>query len=258
MDSFELQEVTSGAYVLAVWDSSWNSYNSCYALVDDAGVILFDSWKADHSDLLVANLAQLKRGPDNVTELLATHGHRDHVGGSILLDRTRKRIHPYDLPLLSPEVRSGFSASLPSTGAVGAFDCVLLGQHTTGSVALFHRSTRLLFCGDHICFFGGPFSDEGFVSRAKDVRDHFTRSVADWAKNWPPAKEDRKRMEEDLAGRPPQDRERYNFDLFIRGVRTLQQFDAIALCTGHGTVLHGEITAFLGGLIEASDSASKR
>lgn len=258
VDSFEVQEVTSGVYALAVWDSSWNSYNNCYALVDDADVTLVDSWKMDHSDLLVAALAQLNRIPDNVTELLATHGHRDHIGGSLILERTRKSIHPYDLPLLPAEFRSGFSASLPSAGPVGPFDCVLLGQHTTGSVALFHRPTKLLFCGDHICFFGRPFSDEGFVSRAADVRDRFTRSIADWARNWPPADEDRKRMEKDLEGRPPQDRERYNFDLFLKGIRILQQFDATALCTGHGTVLHGDISTFLRELIGASDSAGQR
>lgn len=248
---FELQEVTNGVYALAVWDSSWNSYNNCYALVGDSGLTLIDAGKTDHSDLLVAGLARLQKSPEDVRELLVTHGHRDHVGGSIVLDRARKAIHPNDLPLISEEVRSGFTTSLPSAGSVGDFDCMLLGQHTTGSVALFHRPSRVLFCGDHICFFGRPFSDEGFVSRAQDTRDRFTGFVADWAQHWPPTEEDRKWITDDLAGRSPQDHERHNFDLFVAGLRTLQQFDAIALCTGHGTVLRGEIPAFLQGLIAA-------
>lgn len=251
MDSFQLQEVTDGVYAVAVWDSSWNSYNNYYAAGMDSGVTLIDSGKADHSTFLIAALARLQRVPEDVTELLATHGHRDHVGGSIVLNRARKAIHPHDLSLLADPVRSGFTLSLPSGGALGEFDCVLLGQHTTGSVALFHHPSRVLFCGDHICFFGRPFSDEGFVSRASDARERFTHFVADWSQHWPPTEADQRWIADDLAARPRQDQERHNFDLFLKGVRTLQQFDALALCTGHGSVLFGDIATFLNGLIVA-------
>jgi hypothetical protein len=255
VDRLDVQEVTDGVHAIAVWDSSWNSYNNCYALINDSRVTLIDSGKADHSDVLIAALARLQKAPQDVTELFATHGHRDHVGGSFVLDRARKAIHPHDSPLLADPVRSSFTLSLPSGGALGDLDCVLLGQHTTGSVALFHRPSRVLFCGDHICFFGRPFSDEGFVSRAQDTRDRFTGFVADLAQHWPPTEEDRKWITDDLASRSPQDHERHNFDLFVAGLRTLQQFDAIALCTGHGTVLRGEIAAFLHGLIAAGRRA---
>ncbi|MGH2398225.1 MAG: MBL fold metallo-hydrolase [bacterium] len=252
MDTYELQEVTHGIYALAAWDSSWNSYNNCYVIAGDTGLTLIDSGKTDHSDLLVAALARLEKSPDDVKELLATHGHRDHVGGSVVLSRAHKAIHPLDLPMLPDSVRSSFTQSLPSDGVLGELESALLGQHTTGSIALFHRPTRVLFCGDHICFFGTPFSDEGFVSRAQDTRDRFTQFVADWAQHWPPSEEGRKWIADDLAGRSPQDRERHNFDLFVAGVKALQQFNAVALCTGHGTVLLGEIPAFLRGLTSAA------
>ncbi len=241
--------VTDNVYALTVWDSSWNSYNNCYILAHDGEVTLVDSGKAEHSSILADALAQLRRSPEDEPTLIATHGHRDHIGGSVILRRATKLIHPADLPLLPPDLRSRFSPHLPSRGTVHDFECILLGQHTTGSVALFHPATRVLFCGDHICFFGSPLSSEGVVGRGADVRDRYRDFVANWAKHWPPTLEDQKRLEADLANRAPEDRERYNFDLFLQGVRTLQEFDAIALCTGHGSVLYGDIPEFLSELV---------
>lgn len=254
MADYQLEIVTKNVYALAVWDSSWNSYNNCYILTDNGEVTLIDSGKAEHSPILLEALGQLQKNSDAVVTLVATHGHRDHVGGSVILKRAKKTIQLADFPLLPPDLEKQFSPDLPSRGVVQNLECVLLGQHTTGSVALFHPGAKVLFCGDHICFFGSPLSNEGFVSRGSDVRDGFRRLVADWARHWPPSPEDRKRIEEDLATRAPQDRERYNFALFLQGVRSLQEFDAIALCTGHGSVLYGDIPEFLSKLALAQDA----
>lgn len=48
----------------------------------------------------------------------------------------------------------------------------------------------------------------------------------------------------------PADRQQYHFDQFIRGLKTLTSWDRVDfLATGHGPVLKGDITQFLGELV---------
>lgn len=242
---YQHEKVVDGVYAFAIWDASWNSYNNCYLVVDGDGLTFVDTGKAEHAELLVATLAEMEHSPDEVQTLLATHGHRDHVGGSLLFSAATKRIHPADFELLPQELRAQFLPDLPTQGSVDTFECVLLGQHTSGSVALFHRPTQVLFCGDHICFFGRLLPAGQLVGPHSDVRKAFGHFVADWRGNWPPSEEARRRMEADLAQRPTQDQQRYDFELFRRGLATLAQFNAVVLCTGHGPVLLRDIRQFV-------------
>jgi glyoxylase-like metal-dependent hydrolase (beta-lactamase superfamily II) len=242
---YRWEPVVDGVFALAIWDDSWGSYNNCYALVENQGLTLVDTGKSDHAGLLPAALAEFGYVPGDVRTVLATHGHHDHIGGSSLFPEAIKRVHPADLDLLPEDLRSRFQGNLPARGTVGNFDCVLLGQHTSGSVALFHRVTRVLFCGDHICFFGHQLPAGQLVGPAQSVRDGFRRFVAGWSTSWPPSGEAAERMAEDLALRRPQDQRRYDFELFQRGLREFAQFDATALCTGHGPVLLGGIPEFI-------------
>ena len=73
MADYQLEIVTKNVYALAVWDSSWNSYNNCYILTDDGGVTLIDSGKAEHSPILLQALAQLQKSSEDVATLVATH-----------------------------------------------------------------------------------------------------------------------------------------------------------------------------------------
>ncbi|MBI3975981.1 MAG: MBL fold metallo-hydrolase, partial [Armatimonadetes bacterium] len=171
MISFKFDQVVEGVYALAVWDASWNSYNNCYIVIGTRDLVLVDTGKLEHLDTLVQALFGFGRNPEDVTTILLTHGHHDHVGGSVAFPRAAKFIHAADWPLLSREVQSGFAASLPDDGRTLEFECLLLGQHTTGSVAFFHPTTKTLFSGDHICFFGAPLLPEGLVGRGAEQRE---------------------------------------------------------------------------------------
>lgn len=125
MADYQLEIVTKNVYALAVWDSSWNSYSNCYILTDNSEVTLIDSGKAEHSPILLEALGQLQKSSDAVVTLVATHGHRDHVGGSVILKRAKKTIQLADFPLLSPDLGKQFSPDLPSRGVVQNLECVL-------------------------------------------------------------------------------------------------------------------------------------
>lgn len=242
---YQWEPVVKGVFALAVWDDSWSSYNDCYVVVEQHGLTLVDTGKSDHAGLLAGALTELGYHPRAVRTVLATHGHRDHIGGSLLFSEATKQIHAADFDLLPQDLRSEFLADLTAHGPVENFDCVLLRQHTAGSVALFHRPTKVLFCGDHICFFGRPLPAGRLVGPAQEARDGFKQFVAGWRSSWPPGEEARREMDADLAQRPAQDQQRYDFDLFRKGLLVLTEFDAVALCTGHGPVLMGNVREFL-------------
>ena len=245
---YQWAPVVDGVFALAVWDHSWGSYNDCYLVVDDRGLTLVDTGKSDHGPALLDALTDIGRVPGDVRTVLATHGHHDHVGGSGVFPDALKKIHREDHGLIPEPLRVQFQPDLPSTGTVGNFECVLLGQHTTGSVGLFHHPTSVLFCGDHVCFFGAPLPDGQLVSPAADTRDRFRKVAAAWHSTWPPAGQATEEIDADLARRPPQDQRRYDFERFQVGVAALRQFRAAALCTGHGPVLVGGIQDFLADL----------
>lgn len=195
---------------------------------------MIDAGKPEHIGMLMEALATLGLNPDDVGVLIATHGHRDHVGGSLAFRTATKLIHPADWGLLSPELQAAFSAKLPEAATHHGLDCVLLGHHTKGSVALFDRSSHVLFTGDHLAFFGDPLPREGLVSEAPELRELAYNFVAALAQN-------------------PAERERYRFEpfeRFVEGLVSLRGFANVsAWCTGHGAILQGDISGFIDNLL---------
>lgn len=247
---WKLEQVTNGVHALAVWDESWKSYNDCYVVIQENRTLLVDTGKAEHASILAEAVHRLGKRTDDVTGVLATHGHHDHVGGSKILTSAAKSVHEADWGLLDDTLRSQFHPDLPQYASTLGVECMLLGQHTKGSVALYDPHSRVLFCGDHVCFFGRPLQGGRLVSEGQELRKAFRDFVRWWGTEGSSA-EQQTQLQADLARRAPEDQERYNLDLFLDGVRTLRRFDAIALCTGHGGVLQGDIRGFLSELLAA-------
>ncbi|WP_409290817.1 MBL fold metallo-hydrolase [Peribacillus sp. SCS-37] len=148
-----LERAGDGIYALAIWDSSWNSYNNCYILLGDKGVALIDCGKKEHSPYLIQALHELGRTPEDVSLLLATHGHEDHIQNEDLFPHAKKYIHPLDKEL---SARPDSFQALNDRGDFEGFQYELAGFHSPGSVILFHKESRTLFSGDFLCFFGDP------------------------------------------------------------------------------------------------------
>lgn len=249
MTEYRIEQAASGLYVLAIWDDGWNSFNNCYVLTLGGEAILIDSGKAEHAPALVRALRKPGLAEMNVTAIVATHGHHDHVGGAVAAAQfasVPKHIHAADKGLLPPEARNAWHADVPDSGELLGLDCVLLGQHTLGSVALFHSPTRALFWGDHLCFFGASVDDEGLVCFGAARRERVLRGISWRDEHWPPDPSEQEKLQIDLAGRPPEDQQRHNFPLAIDGIKRVSaSFKPELLCTGHGPVPRGDVTRLL-------------
>jgi len=225
--------LTRSSYALLLWDSSIQSYINCYLLLRPPHTILIDTGKAEHLTSLIATLNSLDVAPEDVTHIIATHGHQDHVGGVAGFPFAHKHIHAKDTPLLSETSLTEFIPNLPNDGAVLSLHCHLLGQHTPGSVAFFDPQSRSMFCGDHICFFGDALPKDGPASYGSELREITYKYIRKWM-------------------RGPERLDDNNLALFLKGLATLAAFDPEALCTGHGAILTGDITPFLERLQEAA------
>ncbi|TKC15316.1 MBL fold metallo-hydrolase [Robertmurraya kyonggiensis] len=218
------KKITDHVYGFLLWDESWNSFNNCYVLVEGDEVTLIDSGKEEHFEHLSGEMKKI--GIENITRFVATHGHRDHIGGVRFLENVEGYIHEKDLQLVPEELRGKFNTNLRE---VDNLEHVLLGHHTKGSVALYHKKDKVLFCGDHICFFGEPIN--GQVVEDGDVTgEKFKKFVSEWSQN------------EEM-------RKKRDFDSFIKGLKAMNQFEIEYLCTGHGVVLKGGINRYISELI---------
>lgn len=226
------EQINESIFSFLLWDDSWKSFNNCYLIVEGEEIILIDSGKAEHFDFLEGALNSIGVEKNDIKTFLATHGHRDHIGGVELAGNAERFIHQRDLALL-PENLSGFSALTADTGKVSSFEYVLLGHHTPGSVAFYHEKSKTLFCGDHLCFFGDPLPAGGIMVEGEMVKEQVRKFISDWAGN-------------------PEMREEHNFDLFIEGLEILKKFDANYLCTGHGVIIKDDITGFLSDAVGAA------
>lgn len=231
MEEF-FQKVTDNVYGFLLWDESWNSYNNCYILIGENEITLIDSGKEEHFQHLESALKNINLDKKDISKFVATHGHKDHIGGIQSLAGIEGSIHRKDLDLLPTNLGNKLSPNLPDGGStVSSLECVLLGHHTKGSVALYHHESGVLFCGDHLCFFGEPLPDKMVVDKGELVREKFKKFVSDWSQS------------EEM-------RKEHNFDLFIEGLKDIRKFNAEYLCTGHGVVLKGNISGFISDLLD--------
>lgn len=221
------------SYALLLWDSSIQSYINCYLLLRPPHTILIDTGKAEHLTALIATLSNLGVAPEDVTHIIATHGHQDHIGGAAGFPFAHKHIHAHDAPLLAELSLPEFIPNLPDDGALLGLQCHLLGQHTPGSIALFDPKSRAVFCGDHICFFGDALPEDGPVSYGGKLRKITYEYFHKWM-------------------RGPERLDDNSLALFLKGLATLATFEAEVLCTGHGAILIRDITLFLALLQEAA------
>jgi glyoxylase-like metal-dependent hydrolase (beta-lactamase superfamily II) len=226
------EKISDNWFAFVIWDESWKSYNNCYILIEANSVTLIDSGKEEHFQHLESSMEGIGINKDNITNFVATHGHKDHIGGIKFLEGIEGYIHHRDLELLPDEITGKLNPVLPDNGGtVSNLDCIHLGHHTKGSVALYHNKSKALFCGDHICFFGETLNGNSVVTEGTVNREKYKEFVSGWSQN------------EEM-------RKKYDFDLFMKGLKTINQFDTEYLCTGHGVVLKRDINKFSAELLE--------
>lgn len=223
------EAVKENVFVLAIWDSKWNSYNNCYFIVQEDGITLIDSSKEEHSSYLVQALKQIGKTPEDVTLLLATHGHEDHVQGAAIFKNAKKYIHHQERSLIEYPEPDEFDFDLLDSGVIQNFEYFWVGHHTPGSLAFYHQPSKVLFTGDFLCFFGDPLSKDGLVSVGNDLRHEWL----EFLRNGGVAKDE--------------------LNVFLKGLETMNSFDVDVMCTGHGGVLVGDIQSFVSELLNVGN-----
>jgi len=125
-----------------------------YLLVGST-LTLVDTGLPDNADAILGYIAGLGRSAAEVTRIVITHYHRDHVGSiEAIKQRTGAQVlaHAGDLALITAQ-----GATVDATLEDGDHLDVLRGAtvvhvpgHTPGSIALHLPAERVLLCGDTI------------------------------------------------------------------------------------------------------------
>lgn len=230
--NYLLSPLGDGAYVIAVEDTwTWDvpSYTNMYVLRRNGQTILIDAGLKRYQPAIAAALGEIGVTPAQVTHILLTHGHHDHVEGAACFDQARKFVHSADVPLLPAPLAAQFTAYAPlaegsrfTAEGLSDFEIVLVNTHSPGSVAIYDQLTKVLFVGDFFCYFGEALPDGELVTASDYIRRGSCEYVAGQA----------------AAGGA-------EFAAFIAGLGRLRAFQPDFFCTGHGVVLREDIQGFV-------------
>ncbi|HWR05969.1 MAG TPA: MBL fold metallo-hydrolase [Sporomusa sp.] len=227
-----MSRMVAGAYVIAVEDTyTWDvtSYTNLYVLQRNGQIILIDTGLKQYQPAIVAALAEIGVTPDQVTHILLTHGHHDHVEGAGLFGHAKKFVHPADLPFLAAPLAAQLVAYSPladeyklSPAGIDDLEIIFVNTHSPGSVAIYDHISRALFVGDFFCYFGEALPAGELVTYSDYVRRGSCQYVAAQA----------------AAGGA-------DFKQFIAGLGRLRGYQPDFFCTGHGVVLRDDIQDFI-------------
>jgi glyoxylase-like metal-dependent hydrolase (beta-lactamase superfamily II) len=153
--------------------------SNAYLVVDDASLALVDTGLPGSGKKILALIGALGRRPEEITRIILTHQHPDHIGGAadlVAASGAEVWAHPLDTPaiegtgkrdapkgplgvvfnmLITPRLRSvkvshplSDGETLPILAGEGGLRVVATPGHTLGHISLYLASRKLLFAGD--------------------------------------------------------------------------------------------------------------
>lgn len=186
-------DVLPGVYEIPVLGAN------CHLIVED-GLTLIDAGLPGSRARIAGQVERLGRSLDELTRIVLTHGHPDHVGGARELagERVEVLLHPADFEnlrvslagLLSRPSRGrffGFVSRTPEHLApledgtvlpvLGGLEVIHTPGHTPGSVCLYAPRLRALWVGDAlerrrggVTFASRLYSDDTGLARRSVAR----------------------------------------------------------------------------------------
>lgn len=228
MKKYLIEELGSGVYAAAIEDAgSWDTptWANFYILRRRGKAVLIDAGLNEYRPEMEAILAQLGVVAGDVTHVLLTHGHHDHVEGTRAFPQATVYLHERDFPMVSPGLRSRFKTYTQirehvfTAPDVPDLEVVWVNSHTAGSVVIYEPTAKAMFVGDFFCFFGEDLPEGRLVSYGAKSR----RDSCEYVANQPKAE----------------------VRAFLPGLGRLLTYQPEFFCTGHGVILQGEIGPFL-------------
>ncbi len=130
-------------------------------LIDRERLYLVDAGAGDEANQLVPKIKALNLDPENIEQIILTHGHFDHTGGIEEIARfasPKILIHgsdSEDLETYGLELIKLDDNALLEVGS-HRLQVIHTSGHTSGSMCLYDSTNKILFSGDTV-FPGGSF-----------------------------------------------------------------------------------------------------
>ena len=158
--------------------------SNAYLVSDQEGLILIDTGMPGNAQKIIDYVNSINRKPSEITRIVLTHCHMDHVGSVQELKgltNAKVAIHREDAPFLAGEkslpspkgaVGVAFKAFSPFVKTkpvqpdilleegdrVGGMTVVHTPGHTPGSIALYDPEKKLIFIGDTMRYQNGKLT----------------------------------------------------------------------------------------------------
>jgi glyoxylase-like metal-dependent hydrolase (beta-lactamase superfamily II) len=193
-ENMNLFEITEDIFILGGPEIT-DSRDSCVYLISLEELILIDSGAGWSVDKIIKNIEKVGLDPKNLSKILLTHCHIDHIGGVPEIKRrfgSKIYIHSLDAPAVekgdpfltastwyqtkfpptSVDVKFNFNEEILRVGEHNIV-CLHTPGHTPGSISIYLdlNGKRILFAQD----LHGPLLQE-FGSNLEDW-DHSTRKL---------------------------------------------------------------------------------
>lgn len=134
----------------------------CFLLAHASGVVLVDAGLPGGAEAIGAALARMSASWSDVSDLVVTHAHFDHIGGlpDVLLHATAATVRAgrADAPAVQAAAGGRQVQALEAGESTAGWIAMPTPGHTPGHLCLLHEGDGVLLAGDAVGSVGGALT----------------------------------------------------------------------------------------------------